>query len=147
MLWYSCVRLLALYLLTLTFSPNFSYQISLTKKFSKLQYNFNRTIHLLNKRQPVKPLAIKPVSHEVLGRLPANVDATSNTNFLARGNDANPGISQQMAGFRSDFHYPYLSLTYCACISLTGLTLTHTTGSCSLLGSVGCNIQILLCSN
>ena len=58
-----------------------------------MQYNFNRTIHLLNKRQPAKPQTLKPVScsHEVFSRFPSNVDATSHTRSLTPGNDINPG--------------------------------------------------------
>ncbi|CAB3994810.1 Ankyrin repeat and SAM domain-containing 6 [Paramuricea clavata] len=70
------------------------FKISLSKKINKLQYNFNRTIHLLNKRQPAKPQTLKPVScsHEVFSRFPANVDATSHTRSLTPGNDINPAI-------------------------------------------------------
>ncbi|XP_028392374.1 ankyrin repeat and SAM domain-containing protein 6-like isoform X2 [Dendronephthya gigantea] len=68
------------------------FKISWTKRINKLQYNFNRTIHLLNKRQPSKPQTLKPVSHEVFSRLPQNIDATSNPNLLTRGNDMNTAL-------------------------------------------------------
>lgn len=69
------------------------FQISLTKKINKLQYNFNRTIHLLNKRQPAKPQTLKCGPHEVLGRFPASVESSSNPSLSTRGGDINPGIA------------------------------------------------------
>ncbi|XP_046842959.1 ankyrin repeat and SAM domain-containing protein 6-like [Xenia sp. Carnegie-2017] len=68
------------------------FKTSLTKKFSKLQYNFNRTMHLLNKRQPVKPQTLRPPSHEALH--PINGNLTGNSISLTRGSNATTEVSE-----------------------------------------------------